>query len=348
MKKRLRPYKLFRRLLSSKPEGPKPRGAPEVPHHPPPLLILHQHWLSIMRTELCSSKKSMFIRKTYSPNVSCHGGWHSLKSAVGTWGWGSRTLTFGLHLCVSKLLWRKPLGKARWRAKLKSVNERLVLADKGSGRPFLELSMKTPAPNCQTTLEDEVLDEHGLSQQMARKLHAAARQGQVGKAWKQMRYPPPAPLTPEVWAEAKSKLKPHGDMAMPTVDARSRHPTNEHCTTVTYELKHNNAVGWTTESAILPHHLPPLWGAWLTHIVQGSPDHARARAWHAHKSVFANLQEATVLSSSALVWVKLLSRLLLKEAGAPLKELAENTQFGVGVPHGGLALLTKVRSAHKE
>ena len=44
------------------------------------------------------------------------------------------------------------------------------------------------------------------------------------------------------------------------------------------------------------------------------------------------------------MWIKLVSRLLLKEAGAPLKELAQNVQFGVGVPHGGLALLTKVRS----
>ena len=37
-------------------------------------------------------------------------------------------------------------------------------------------------------------------------------------------------------------------------------------------------------------------------------------------------------------------RLLLKEAGAPLKELVKDIQFGIGVPHGGLALLTKVRS----
>ena len=44
------------------------------------------------------------------------------------------------------------------------------------------------------------------------------------------------------------------------------------------------------------------------------------------------------------VWIKLISRLLLKEAGAPLKELVKDIQFGVGVPHGGLALLTKVRS----
>ena len=37
---------------------------------------------------------------------------------------------------------------------------------------------------------------------------------------------PPA-FTPEVWAEARSKLKPHGDAAMLKVDARSWHPTVE-------------------------------------------------------------------------------------------------------------------------
>ena len=36
-------------------------------------------------------------------------------------------------------------------------------------------------------------------------------------------------------------------------------------------------------------------------------------------------------------------RLLLKEAGAPL-DLVKDAQFGVGVPHRGRALLTKVRS----
>ena len=77
---------------------------------------------------------------------------------------------------------------------------------------------------------------------MARKLHAAAYQGQVGKAWKQMRSPPTSKITNIVWEEAK-----------------------------------------------------------------------------------------------------LISR-LLKEAGAPLKELVKDTQFGVGAPHGGLALLTNVRS----
>ena len=160
-----------------------------------------------------------------------------------------------------------------------------------------------------------------------------------------MRSPPPSKITAEVW---EAKLKPHADIAPTPVDAKSSHPTVEQCTTVTYELKHNKAPdvgGWTTESAkavfLLPH-LPALWTAWLTRIAHLHPEACQARTCHAHKLVCLFKKPAggrrPILISS--VWVKLTSRLLLKEAGAPLKELVKHIQFGVGVPHGGLALLT--------
>ena len=62
--------------------------------------------------------------------------------------------------------------------------------------------------------------------------------------------------------------------AMPTVHARSWHPTFEQFTGAVCELKHNKAPdvgGWTTESAkrLSPPYLPPLWGAWLTRSCQG-------------------------------------------------------------------------------
>ena len=101
----------------------------------------------------------------------------------------------------------------------------------------------------------------------------------------------------------------------------------------------------SAKAALFLLHLPALWRAWLTHLAQAHPEEDRARNWRARKLVC--LKKLTgghrpMLFSSVLI--KLLSRLLLKEAGAPLKELVQETQFGVGVPHGGLALLTKVRS----
>ena len=36
------------------------------------------------------------------------------------------------------------------------------------------------------------------------------------------------------WAEARNKLKPHGDTALPEVDAQSWRPTTEQCAIVIY------------------------------------------------------------------------------------------------------------------
>ena len=152
-----------------------------------------------------------------------------------------------------------------------------------------------------------------------------------------MRSPPPSKITKEVWEEARSK---------------SWHSTVEPFTTVIYELRHNKAPdvgGWTTENAkavfLLPH-LPALWTAWLTRIAHLHPDTCQARTWHAHKLVCLKKKKPQgghrpILISS--VWIKLISSLLLKEAGARARHWFK-IQFGVGVPHGGPALLTKVRS----
>ena len=91
--------------------------------------------------------------------------------------------------------------------------------------------MEIQVPVYDPIREDEVLDEHGLSKEMARKLHAAPCQ---------MR-PRPAKITSVVWQEAKTKVRPHGDDAPPQTDAKSWHRTVEQCATVIYELKHNKA-----------------------------------------------------------------------------------------------------------
>ena len=98
-----------------------------------------------------------------------------------------------MFLC-SLLIWPKPPGKARWKTRVRNINERMALAQQGKWKTLLDLSMKLPLPTYEPTPEDELLDEHGLSTEMARKLHAAACQGQVGKAWKQMRSPLPPRL----------------------------------------------------------------------------------------------------------------------------------------------------------
>ena len=120
---------------------------------------------------------------------------------------------------------------------------------------------------------------------------------------------------------------------MPRTDAKSWHPTVEQCTTVIYELKHNKAPDageWTTESAkaafLLPH-LGSMAHPFGTSASWGRP----GKDWHAHTLVCLKKLSGghrPILISS--VWIKLLSRLLLKEAGTPLKELVKETQFGTG------------------
>ena len=202
--------------------------------------------------------------------------------------------------------------------------------------------MKLTLPTYEATPEEEVLDEHGLSKEVARKLHAAACQGQVGKAWNKCdRHLPPKSLRKFGQRQgANSSLMQmlllHQWRPKVGIPRWSNAPLS------------STVGGWTTESAkavfLLPH-LPALWTAWLTRIAQLHPEACQARTWHAHKLVCLKNPAGgphPILISS--VWIKMISRLLLKEAGAPLKELVKDIQFGVGVPHGGLALLTKARS----
>ena len=53
---------------------------------------------------------------------------------------------------------------------------------RGKWKTLLDLSMKIPIPTYDNSPENDILDEHVLLKEMARKLHAAACQGQVGKA----------------------------------------------------------------------------------------------------------------------------------------------------------------------
>ena len=48
-----------------------------------------------------------------------------------------------------------------------------------------------------------------LPPRIAKRLYRAASQGQLGKAWRQLRAPPPVHVGPEQWEEAVNKLTPH-------------------------------------------------------------------------------------------------------------------------------------------
>ena len=96
--------------------------------------------------------------------------------------------------------------------KVKMISRNCQTALRGDWVALWQHAIHTQAPPFRRLGEhDAVIGEGGLSRDTARSLYAAAQRGQLGKAWKQLRTPPPMSVTSEVWTQAKEKLCPLGD-----------------------------------------------------------------------------------------------------------------------------------------
>ena len=96
--------------------------------------------------------------------------------------------------------------------KIKHISRNCQTALRDDWDALWQQAIHTPSPTFRRLGEnDNVIGEGGLSRDTARSLYAAAQRGQLGKAWKQLRTPPPLSVTSEVWAQAKQKLCPLGD-----------------------------------------------------------------------------------------------------------------------------------------
>ena len=96
--------------------------------------------------------------------------------------------------------------------KIKHISRNCQTALRDDWHALWQQAIHTPSPTFRRLGEnDNVIGEGGLSRDTARSLYAAAQRGQLGKAWKQLRTPPPMSVTSEVWAQAKQKLCPLGD-----------------------------------------------------------------------------------------------------------------------------------------
>ena len=94
----------------------------------------------------------------------------------------------------------------------KNVQRRLAWAHQGRWVEMRE-ALARPASQLPAHEPADAFAEGGLSPETARRLYSAAASGQLGKAWKQLRAPPPQTITEEVWRVACQKLRPHGDPA---------------------------------------------------------------------------------------------------------------------------------------
>ena len=79
-------------------------------------------------------------------------------------------------------------------------------------REFLE----TPVPKYeQDESQPLVTSADSLPPRTAKRLYKAASQGQLGKAWRQLRAPPPVFIGPDQWNEALAKFTPHEEQEGP-------------------------------------------------------------------------------------------------------------------------------------
>ena len=171
----------------------------------------------------------------------------------------------------------------------------------------------------------------GLSLHMARRLYRTASQGQLGKAWRQLRAPPPLPIGPQ-----------HGPLFRKGCDPQAWHPTMQQFTKAVRRLKRQKAPdsgGWTTETAescLEDPRARQLVLQWITSQA-GSPTPYSGRRGlvHYHKLVCLDKGNGGVRPILiGTLWTKILSHLLLAQARPDLDIHLEERQFGIGTLRG--------------
>ena len=108
----------------------------------------------------------------------------------------------------------------------------------------MQAALARPDPSFENNPGFELAaSKDGLSQHTVQRLYKAASQGQLGKAWRQLRSPPPLPIGPAEWHAAAEKLFPRESTEGP--------PLREECAPDMWQpLKKGRAAdsgGWTTE-----------------------------------------------------------------------------------------------------
>ena len=157
------------------------------------------------------------------------------------------------------------------------------------------------------------------------RLYKAASQGQLGKAWRQLRALPPVFVGPAQWEEAVAKLTPHAtpegaDPLREDIAPEKWHPTPREYEHAISKLKKNKAAdagGWTTETAqsCMNHpHLKQAVLAWIhTHAIATSGPARRRGLWRTHRLVCLDKGGGAIRPILiGMIWSKLLSHLLLQ------------------------------------
>ena len=170
----------------------------------------------------------------------------------------------GMSLCISdlffvlpKLILCRPPGAESRKDRLARLKHQFQLASQGEWDTLMEAALARPDPCYEHNPGLELAaSKDGLSAHTAQRLYKAASQGQLGKAWRQLRSPPPLPIGPAEWHAAAQKLFPHESTEGPPLREECTpacwRPTEKQFQEAICRLKKGRAAdsgGWTTELA---------------------------------------------------------------------------------------------------
>ena len=263
-----------------------------------------------------------------------------------------------LMFILPKLILSHPPGKEKARDRVHRIQQCLQQASQGEWKTLIlrVLQMETPRYE-QDASQPLATSADSLPPRTARRLYKAASQGQLGKAWRQLRAPIPVFVGPAEWEEAIAKLTPHAtpEGAVPLredIAPEKWHPTPREYEHAISKLKKNKAAdagGWTTETAqsCMNHpHLKQVILAWIHNHATATSGPARRRGlWRTHRLVCLDKGGGAIRPILiGMIWSKLLSHLLLQPAKSDLEVFLRDRQFGIGTPQGGLAMTTALKA----
>ena len=261
-----------------------------------------------------------------------------------------------LFFVLPKLILCRPPGAESRKDRLARLKHHFELASQGEWDTLMEAALARPDPIYEHNPGLELAaSKDGLSAHTQR-LYKAASQGQLGKAWRQLRAPPPLHIGQAEWAAAAQKLFPHESTEGPPLredcHPASWQPTEKQFQDAACRLKKGRAAdsgGWTTElaqGALSNPQVRPEVLKWLHGLaICLDPFFGRQGLTHYHKLVCLDKGGGGVRPILiGMIWTKLVSHLLLAQARPDLEPFLKGKQFGIGTPQGGLAMTLTIRA----
>ena len=116
----------------------------------------------------------------------------------------------GDHLFIlPNLILHRGESRLTYNLKVKLIFRNCHTALRGDWMSLCQVASNIPPPPFKRLGEnDNAIGEGGLSRDTARRLYASAQRGRLGKAWRQLRTPPPMSIASEVWMQARPSFAP--------------------------------------------------------------------------------------------------------------------------------------------